>query len=69
MRGGWGVGEGGTGFTLKRCHVARDEELEAGAGRLEEVLDVSPGGPLVPLLRLFGAAGRVLGRTHLKVRA
>lgn len=59
----WGSG----GLTLKRCHVARDEELEAGAGCLQEVLDVSAGRPLVLLLHLLGAAGQVLGHTHLKV--
>lgn len=47
--------------------MARDEELEAGAGRLEKVLDVSPGRQLVFLLHLFGAAGQVLGHTHLEV--
>lgn len=61
------AGGGGGGLTLKRCHIARDEELEAGGGGLEEVLDVSPGCPLVLLLHLLGAAGQVLGRTHLKV--
>lgn len=54
-------------LTLKSSNVARDEELEAGAGRLDEVLDVSPGRHLVLLLHLFGAAGQVLGHAHLKV--
>lgn len=57
----------GRGLTLKRGHIARDEKLEAGAGCLEKVLDVSPGCPLVLLLHLFGAAGQVLGHAHLKV--
>lgn len=54
-------------FTLKGDDVARDEELEVGAGHLEKVLDVSPGRQLVFLLHLFGAAGLVLGHTHLEV--
>ena len=54
-------------LTLKGSHVTRDEKLEAGAGRLDEVLDVSPGRHLVLLLHLLGAACQVLGHAHLKV--
>lgn len=54
-------------LTLKGDDVARDEELEVGAGPLEKVLDVSPGRQLVFLFHLFGAAGLVLGHTHLEV--
>lgn len=59
--------EGRRRLTLEGGNVARDEELEAGAGRLQKVLDVSPGCQLVFLLHLFGAAGQVLGHTHLEV--
>lgn len=54
-------------LTLEGGDVARDEELEAGAGRLEKVLEVPPGRQLVLLLHLLGAAGQVLGHTHLEV--
>lgn len=54
-------------LTLESSHVARDEKLEAGTGRLNKVLDVSPGCHLVLLLHLFIAASQVLGRAHLKI--
>jgi len=54
-------------LTVKSSHIARDEELEAGAGSLKEVLDVPACCHLVLLLHLFGAAGQVLGHAHLKV--
>lgn len=54
-------------LTLKGSDIARDEKLEAGAGCLEKVLDVSPGCHLVLLLHLFGAACQAVGRAHLKV--
>lgn len=55
------------GFTLKSSHVARDEELEPGAGRLNKVLDVPSSCHLILLLHLFVAARQVLGHAHLKI--
>lgn len=54
-------------LTLKGSHITWDEKLEAGAGCLEKILDVSPGRQLVLLLHLLGAACQVLGHAHLKV--
>lgn len=54
-------------LTLEGGDVARDEDLEVGAGLLEKVLDVPPGRQQVFLLHPFGAAGHVLGHTHLEV--
>lgn len=54
-------------LTLKSSHVAGNQKLEAGAGRLEKVLDVALNYQLVLSFNLLGAAGQVPWFAYLKV--